>query len=144
MLLRRIDTANNLFYSTSIPVCLLIWRKTKAEGRKRRVLFVDASKRFLPGKNQNSLSDADVEAVYDAYVRGEDIDGDGGLNLRFVALDEIEGNNFDLNIGRYIQSAATAEVDVEAALAAYRDAREELRAAERVLDAKLKAAGFDA
>ena len=63
---------------------------------------------------------------------------------RLVDLDEIAGNNFDLNIGRYLQSAATAEVDVEAALAAYRDAQEALRSSERILDAKLKAAGFDA
>ena len=135
---------NNLFYSTSIPVCLLIWRRSKAEERRERVLFVDASKRFVPGKNQNSMSDADVDAILAAYARGEDIDGEGGVNLRLVDLDEIAGNNFDLNIGRYLQAAATAEVDVEAALAAYRDAREELRVAERNLDAKLKAAGFDA
>ena len=51
---------------------------------------------------------------------------------------------FDLNIGRYIQTEMTAEVDVEAALAAYWQARDELRAAERVLDEKLKAAGFGA
>ena len=139
-----IGLPNNLFYSTSIPVCLLIWRKTKPEGRRGRVLFVDASKRFVPGKNQNSLSDADVEAIHAAYARGEDIDGEGGVNLRLVDLDEIAGNNFDLNLGRYLQSAATAEVDVEAVLAAYRDAREALRAAERTLDHKLKAAGFDA
>lgn len=139
-----IGLPSNLFYSTSIPVCLLIWRKTKPEGRQGRVLFVDASQRFMPGKNQNSLSDADVEAIHAAYARGEDIDGESCVNLRLVDMAEVASNNFDLNIGRYLQSAATAEVDVEAALAAYRDAREALRAAERVLDAKLKAAGFDA
>ena len=105
---------------------------------------MDASKRFVAGKNQNSLSDADVEAIHAAYAHGEDIDGIGGLNLRMVDVAEIAKNGYDLNLGRYIQTAATAEVDVEAALAAYRDAREALRAAERVLDAKLKAAGFDA
>ena len=139
-----IGLPNNIFYSTSIPVCLLIWRKSKAEERRERVLFVDASKRFLSGKNQNSISDADVEAIHSAYARGEDIDGESGLSLRLVDLGEIESNGYDLNIGRYIQTAHTAEVDVEAALAAYRDAREALRAAERILDAKLKAAGFDA
>jgi type I restriction enzyme M protein len=139
-----IGLPNNLFYSTSIPVCLLIWRKTKAEGRRGRVLFVDASKRFVPGKNQNSMSDADVEAIHAAYARGEDIGGEGGVNLRLVDMGEIAGKGFDLNIGRYIQAAATAEVDVEAALAAYREAREALRSSERVLDQKLKAAGFDA
>jgi type I restriction enzyme M protein len=108
------------------------------------VLFVDASKRFRPGKNQNTMDDADIEAIHAAYARAEDTDGEGGVALRLVDLDEIAANDHDLNIGRYLQSAHTAEVDVEAALAAYRDAREALRAAERTLDAKLKAAGFDA
>ena len=78
------------------------------------------------------------------WTRGVDTDGKDGVNLRLVDMNEVASNNFDLNIGRYLQSAATAEVDVETALAAYQDAREARRVAERVLDAKLKAAGFDA
>lgn len=139
-----IGLPNNLFYSTSIPVCLLIWRKTKPAERRGKVLFVDASKRFKPGKNQNNMAEDDVEAVLAAYQRGEDIDGDGVLALRLVDLDEIADNNHDLNIGRYLQTAQVAEVDVEAALAAYHQSRDDLRAAERILDAKLKAAGFGA
>ncbi|MGC3995500.1 MAG: N-6 DNA methylase [Propionicimonas sp.] len=134
----------NLFYSTSIPVCLLIWRHTKSAERQGKVLFIDASKRLKPGKNQNTMDDADIAAIHAAYARGEDTDGDGGVAVRLVNLDEIAGNDYDLKIGRYLQSAHTAEVDVEAALVAYRDAREALRAAERTLDAKLRAAGFDA
>lgn len=139
-----IGLPNNLFYSTSIPVSLLIWRKTKSPERQGKVLFVDASARFAPGKNQNTMSDADIETIHAAYARGEDLDGDDGLHLRLVDVDEIADNGFDLNIGRYIQTEAAAEVDVEAALASYRDSRAALREAERVLDAKLKAAGFDA
>lgn len=139
-----IGLPNNLFYSTSIPVCLLIWRKTKTPERRNKVLFIDASKRFKAGKNQNTMTEDDIETVLAAYQRGEDIDGDGGLNLRLVHMDEIATNNHDLNIGRYLQTEVAAEVDVEAALAAYQAARDELRAAERILDAKLKAAGFSA
>lgn len=134
----------NLFYSTSIPVSILVFRSQKSAERAGKVLFVDASARFQTGKNQNTLGDADVEAIDAAYKQGTDIDGEDGLHLRLVDLDEIEENGFDLNIGRYIQTEAAAEVDVEASLAAYRDARAALREAERVLDKKLKAAGFDA
>lgn len=134
----------NLFYSTSIPVCLLIWRKAKSAERAGKVLFVDASKRFRPGKNQNTMNDEDIEVIHSAYERGEDVDGEDGLSLRLVDMTEIESNGFDLNIGRYIQNAHIAEVDVEAALAAYLDSRAALRTAERVLDEKLKAAGFGA
>ncbi|QGF23780.1 type I restriction-modification system subunit M [Raineyella fluvialis] len=139
-----IGLPTNLFYSTSIPVCLLIWRKTKPAERQGKVLFVDASARSKPGKNQNIMDDADIEVIHTAYANGEDIDGEGGLNLRLVDMAEVEANGYDLNIGRYLQTEAAAEVDVEAALAAYMDSRETLRTAERVLDEKLKAAGFNA
>lgn len=139
-----IGLPNNLFYSTSIPVCLLIFRTTKPAERDGKVLFIDASARFKAGKNQNTMSDADIDVIHTAYAAGEDADGDGGLHLRLVAGDEIADNGYDLNIGRYIQTETAAEVDVEAALIAYREARASLRAAEDVLDAKLKAAGFDA
>ena len=140
-----IGLPTNLFYSTSIPVCLLILRKAKPAQRQGKVLFVDASAKFRPGKNQNTMDEKDIEAVHAAYAHGADIDGeDHGLHLRLVEMDEITDNGFDLNIGRYIKTEAAAEVNVEAALAAYQDARAKLRAAERVLDEKLKAAGFGA
>lgn len=139
-----IGLPNNLFYSTSIPVALLIWRKAKPSERQGKVLFVDASARFKPGKNQNSMSNEDIDVIHTAYAKGEDIDGEDGLSLRLVDLEEIADNGYDLNIGRYIRTEATAEVDVEAALVAYQEARMSLRAAERLLDEKLKAAGFNA
>ncbi|MFQ6485383.1 N-6 DNA methylase [Brachybacterium epidermidis] len=139
-----IGLPNNLFYSTSIPVALLIWRKAKPAERQGKVLFVDASARFKPGKNQNSMSDEDIDVIHAAYAKGEDIDGEDGLSLRLVGMEEIADNGYDLNIGRYIRTEATAEVDVEAALAAYQEARIRLRAAEQLLDEKLKAAGFNA
>ncbi|MEO9249152.1 class I SAM-dependent DNA methyltransferase [Citricoccus nitrophenolicus] len=135
----------NLFYSTSIPVCLLIFRDQKPAERVGKVLFIDASARFQAGKNQNTLSEEDVQVINAAYKRAEDLDGESeGLHLRLVDLGEITDNEYDLNIGRYIQTEATAEVDVEAALASYYEAREALRATETVLDEKLKAAGFNA
>lgn len=139
-----IGLPNNLFYSTTIPVCVLVLRHSKVADRRGKVLFVDASKRFRQSVNQNIMTDEDIDVVHAAYARGQDNDGEGGLTLRLVGVEEIARNGYDLNLGRYIKSAHTAEVDVEAALAAYRDAREALRAAERTLDTKLKAAGFDA
>jgi type I restriction enzyme M protein len=134
----------NLFYSTSIPVCVLVFRKAKAKDRQGKVLFVDATARFKPAVNQNVMSDEDIEVIHTAYAEGTDIDGEDGLHLRLVDMAEIAENNYDLNIGRYIQTEQAAEVDVAAALAAYRDARDALRASERILDKKLKAAGFNA
>lgn len=137
-----IGLPKNLFFSTSIPVCLLIWRKTKTAERQGRVLFVDAAARFKVGKNQNTMSSEDIVTIHTAYTQGQNLDRNSGLHLRLVDMSEIEANKFDLNIGRYIQTETAAEVDMEAALAAYHTARDELRATERLLDQKLKAAGF--
>ena len=137
-----IGLPSNLFYSTTIPVCLLIFRKKKPTERQNKVLFIDASKRLVSGKNQNTLSDKDIEVIDAAYKRGEDIDGEGRLSLRLVNLDEIEANGFDLKIGRYLKTESTAEVNVQEALIAYQEAREQLSVADAVLADKLKAAGF--
>ena len=137
-----IGLPNNLFYSTSIPVCLLIFRKKKTSERRNKVLFIDATKRFIPGKNQNSMSEEDIDVIDVAYKRGEDSDGYDGLNLRLVNLEEIQENSFDLNIGRYIKTESAIEVNVEEALIAYQENREQLVAAESVLATKLKAAGL--
>lgn len=135
----------NLFYSTSIPVCLLIFRDQKPAERVGKVLFIDASARFRPGKNQNTLSEEDVQIIGSAFKLGEDLDGENeGLHLRLVGREEIAANGYDLNVGRYIQTEATSEIDVETALAAYHEAREVLRTAEAGLDDKLKVAGFSA
>jgi type I restriction enzyme M protein len=139
-----IGLPKNLFYSTSIPVCLLIFRSSKAPERANKVLFIDASARYQSGKNQNVLSEEDVEVIDAAYSLGQDQDGAGCLHVRLVDVAEIATNGFDLNIGRYIQTEQAADVDVEAALAAYQDARTTLRTAEDELDRKLNAAGFDA
>jgi type I restriction enzyme M protein len=137
-----IGLPSNLFYSTSIPVCLLIFRKQKPIERQDQVLFIDATERFVSGKNQNTMSDEDIRVIDAAYKRGEDIDGVGGLGLRLVDIDEIEGNDFDLNIGRYLRTESVAEINVEEAIIAYQESRERLSAAESVLAEKLKVAGF--
>lgn len=140
-----IGLPTNLFYSTSIPVCLLIFRAQKPVERRGEVLFIDASSRYQSSANQNIMSEADIDAIYGAYACSDNTGGDdGGMNHRFVGIDEIGRNAFDLNIGRYIQTEVAAEVDVEAALAAYQDVRGKLKLAESRLDEKLKEAGFNA
>jgi len=138
-----VGLAPNLFYSTSIPASLLIFKAHKTEERRGHVLFVDGSKRFQKGRNQNTLEADDVEAVASAFRSGEDPDGDGGIEVRLVPLDEIEGNGWDLNIGRYIKGTAAEVVDVETALAELAEAQAALREAEVRLGERLAEAGYD-
>ncbi len=96
----------NLFYSTGIPVCILVLKKCK---KPDDVLFINASKHFEKGKRQNYLSDEHIEKIIDTYQqRPESIE----RYARRVEMDEIEANDYNLNISRYV-SAAEPEVEID-------------------------------
>lgn len=133
----------NLFYSTSIPACILVFRDEKEADRKDHVLFVDGSARFAKSKNQNRMTDDDIDVLIEAYRSGEDPDGDGGASVRLVPFDEIKSNGFDLNVGRYIKVAAEQMADFGTALIAYADSRAHRMQTEAVMFDRLAAAGID-
>lgn len=132
----------NLFYSTSIPASVLIFRATKSPERRDHVLFVDGSRKFTKGRSQNHMGDGDVSAIASAYMSGEVPDGDGSVSLRLVAVDEIKSNGFDLNIARYLKGEVNRTVDLPTALAKYERARAHRLDAERNLFDRLRSAGI--
>jgi type I restriction enzyme M protein len=136
-----IGLAPNLFYGTSIPASLMFFRATKDKKRSKHILFIDASKRFAKGKAQNSLSDQDVEDIFAVYA-SNGAAGKENIASRLVSHQEIEENNFDLNIGRYLKRDAAEVIDVQEALAAFNESRESLAKTESELLKKLKAAGY--
>jgi N-6 DNA Methylase len=96
----------NLFYSTGIPVCILVLKKCK---KPDDVLFINASKHFEKGKRQNYLSDGHIENIIETYQqRPESVE----RYARRVEMDEIEANDFNLNISRYV-SRAKQEVAID-------------------------------
>jgi type I restriction enzyme M protein len=98
----------NLFYSTGIPVCILVLKKCK---KPDDVLFINASEHFERGKRQNYLSDGHIGKIIDTYQqRPESIE----RYARRVGMDEIEANDFNLNISRYV-STAKEEVAIDLA-----------------------------
>ena len=100
----------NLFYSTGIPVCILVLKKCK---KPDDVLFINASAHFEKGRRQNYLSDEHIEKIVDTYrQRPESI----GRYAKRVETDEIEANDFNLNISRYV-STAEPEVEIDLATA---------------------------
>jgi len=92
----------NLFYSTGIPVCILILKKCK---KADDVLFINAADYFDKGKRQNQLSDAHVERIVKTYQCRDEIE----RYSRRVPMDEIEKNDFNLNISRYVSPAVEEE-----------------------------------
>lgn len=132
----------NLFYSTTIPACLLIFRAWRPAGRKGKVFFVDGSARFVKGKNQNLLGEEDLKAITTANEAGGDSGVAGGVPTRLVDHAEISANDWDLGVGTYLKLAAADLLDVPRVLERLADARAALREAEDRLDRRLKAAGL--
>jgi type I restriction enzyme M protein len=131
----------NLFYGAGIPACLLIFRSTKSEKRRGTVLFVDGSATYTKGRNQNELSATDIELILGAYETGAT--GEGSVPVRVVQHSEIKENDWDLNIGRYLKTAAAELIDVPTALAELRGALAVLDKAKADLVERLKAAGYE-
>jgi type I restriction enzyme M protein len=132
----------NLFYNTSLPACFVVCRSTIPPERRDHVLFIDASRRFVKQGPRNTMLADDVEAVVAAYRTGADPDGEGGVAVRLVSLAEIEANDWDLNISRYVRGAAAEQLDIESALTLYLESREELEELEAELDERLREAGY--
>jgi len=92
----------NLFYSTGIPVCILVLKKCK---KTDDVLFINASEHFEKGKRQNQLSPENIKKIVKTYqFRGEE-----ERYSRRVSIEEIAANDYNLNISRYISTAKAEE-----------------------------------
>ena len=120
----------NLFYGTGIPVCVLVLKKER-NGNSDNILFIDASKEFEAGKNQNILRDEDIDKIVDAYVRRVDID----KFAHVATMAEIIENGYNLNIPRYVD---TFEAEPEIDLAEVAGEIRRLQAEIRDVDAQLK------
>ena len=102
---------------------------------------MDGSTQFTKGRNQNSLSDANVAKMVEDYKRTADsIASHDGVSL--VAHPELKRNGFDLNIGRYVKGAEAETVDVDMAIAQFMAAQEELHEAETQLLKAVQEAGY--
>ncbi|MUI17111.1 type I restriction-modification system subunit M [Pseudomonas aeruginosa] len=99
----------NLFYSTGIPVCILVLKKCK---RSDDVLFINAAEHFEKGRRQNQLADRHIDKIIETY---EQRPAEVPRYARRVSMQEIEKNDFNLNISRYVSTAvADEEIDLTA------------------------------
>ena len=96
----------NLFYGTSIPTCVLVFKGREARGENKDILFIDASNDFEKGKNQNKLSPANIDKIIEAIRERKGIE----KYAHVASLDEIKENDYNLNIPRYVDTFEEEEV----------------------------------
>ena len=100
----------NLFFGTSIPTCILVFKKCK---KNDDIFFIDASKEYESGKNQNRLTDENIEKILDTYINRKDVE----KYAHAVFLEEIEENDYNLNIPRYVDTfEEEEEIDIKAVM----------------------------
>lgn len=102
----------NLFYGTGIPACIIIIDKENAINRKN-IFMIDAGKGFIKDGNKNRLREMDIHKIVDVFTKQTEIEG----YSKIVSFEEIERNEFNLNIPRYIDTSEAEDLqDIEAHL----------------------------
>ncbi len=105
----------NLFYGTSIPTVILIFKKSRIKEKElpdnqKDILFIDASREYEKGKNQNRLRPQDIQKIIQTYKSRKSIDKYSYL----ATLEEIKENDYNLNIPRYVDTfEEEEEIDIQ-------------------------------
>ncbi len=136
-----IGLAPNLFYGAGISAAILVLNCDKPAARQGKVLFIDASGEFEEGSNQNHLRDQDIDHIRKTFQDFADVD----KYARVVPLAEIEQNDWNLNISRYVDTSEEEEhIDVAEAVRKLRELERERTAAEAAMNRYLAELGYDA
>jgi len=118
----------NIFYGTSIPTCILVFKKCKEH--PENILFIDASQYFEKVKTQNYLRDEDVDRIVDTYAKRITID-----KYSYVAsLDEVRENDYNLNIPRYVDTFEEEEpVDIAVVASVLKELETEMKDTDKTI-----------
>ena len=127
----------NIFYGTSIPTVILVFKKCREHNED--ILFIDASNEFDKGKNQNVLTEEHVNKIVETYLNREMID-----KYSYVAtLDEVKENDYNLNIPRYVDTFEEQEpVDLQAVSQRIAEIDQEIAQIDEELASYLKELGL--
>ncbi|WP_372589484.1 type I restriction-modification system subunit M [Fervidobacterium pennivorans subsp. shakshaketiis] len=96
-----------LFYNTGIPACIIVINKNKPEHLKNKILFINADREYGEGRNQNFLRPEDIEKIVTVFDEKKEIP----KYSRLVDIKEIEENDFNLNIRRYVDNSPDPEIE---------------------------------
>ncbi len=128
----------NIFFGTSIPTCILVFKKCREH--EDNILFIDASKDFEPGKNQNRLRDDDVNRIIETYKNRAEIP----KYCHVAPLSEVAENEYNLNIPRYIDTfEEEEEVDIKAVQQELKQIDKKIAEVDKELNVYLKELGLN-
>ena len=128
----------NIFYGTSIPTCILVFKKCREH--EDNILFIDASKDFEAGKNQNRLRDEDVDKIVKTYIDRVEIE----KYCHIAPMSEIEENDYNLNIPRYVDTfEEEEEIDIKQVQKDLKDIDKEIAEVDKELNVYLKELGLE-
>ena len=134
-----IGLPQNLFYGASIPASVIILNKNKPEHKKGKVLLIEASNGFIKDGNKNKLREEDIQAIVAAYETFEDKE----KYARLATLEEIQKNDYNLNITRYVDTSEEEdEIDIEEVIGRIAEREEDLTASKEKLNTFLEQLGF--
>jgi type I restriction enzyme M protein len=140
-----IGLPENLFAGTGIPAAVLMLNRAKPAERKKKVLFIHAAREYEPKPKKNILSDDNIKSIkdaWDAWLADPNWPGRERF-ARVVDFTEIEENEFNLNISRYVDTLEPEEpLDVAAAVSALREAEKARDKAAERMDSLLKEMGY--
>lgn len=129
----------NLFYGTSIPVCILVLKKNR-NGNSNDILFIDASKEFKAGKKQNELTDENIQKIFKTYQDRQDVE----RYAHVATMEEIAENGFNLNIPRYVDtSEPVPEIDLDEVASNMKRTQQEIDETEGELKGMFDELGLD-
>ena len=128
----------NLFYGTSIPACILVFKKGRTN---KDVLFIDASKEYEQGKNQNKLREEDIKKIVETYKERNANGIDKYSHL--ATVDEIKENDYNLNIPRYVDTFEEEEpIDIHEVMADIKKLEAERAELDKQIEVYLKELGL--
>ena len=126
-----IGLAENLFYGTGISACILVLRKDTETLKRKEVLFVNADEIYTKGRAQNTLREEQADEIHKIYQNQHKNSEDIAGVSRWVPISEIQENEYNLNIARYVQKQLEEEtITVEAAIMDFKQKLKELETAE--------------
>lgn len=130
----------NLFYNTSSPGCIMIFNKNKPKDRTNKVIFIYGEEDYEEGSNQNYLREEHIDKIVRAYEEYENKE----KYCRVVEMDEIERNDYNLNVPRFVDTTEPEEpIDVDEVLAELNDLEKERDEIEEKMYDYLEELGYD-